>query len=155
MAQRYMSEREFNERLREIQKENESLRRINKLEEERSRLRKPKKKKITMSKLALLIMFVIVFEIVIFTQWLMYRTQDLSALYVLIGIPATMIVPLWRYYAKAQTQNTQGGITYDMAMKENQPEPISDDYIQELNTGYDTVKDFGEVNFDDESGDLT
>ena len=155
MAQRYMSEREFNERLREIQKENESLRRINKLEEERSRLRKPKKKKITMSKLALLIMFVIVFEIVIFTQWLMYKTQDLSALYVLIGIPATMIVPLWKYYAKTQVENAKGGIIFQTAMKDNQPEPISDDYIQELNTGYDTVEDFGEVNFDDESGDLT
>ena len=154
MAQRYMSEREFNRKLKEIQRENESLRRINKLEEERSRLRPPKKKKITMSKLALMIMFVIVFEIVIFTEWLMYKTQDLSALYVLIGIPATMIVPLWKYYAKTQVENAKGGIVYQTAMKENEPEPISDDQIHELSPGYDPDEDLGDVNLDNESGDL-
>lgn len=148
MAQRYMSQREFNKRLREIQRENESLRRINKLEQERSRLKKPKDK-LTTSKLALLIMFIIVFEIVVFTQILMYVTRDLSALYVLIGIPATMILPLWRYYAKSQVENTQGGITYDMAMKNNQPDPISDDCIHEISPGYDS-----EENECEDSGEL-
>lgn len=98
---RYMSEDEFKEKLREIERENETLMRIEKLEKERSRFQK-QKKKITASKLALMVMFVIVFEIVIFTEYLMYTTQDLSALYVLIGIPATMILPLWRFYAKSQ-----------------------------------------------------
>ena len=134
MAQRYMSEREFNKKLREIQKENESLRRINKLEEERSRLRKPKKK-LSASKIALLIMFLVVFEIVIFTEWLMFKTQDLSALYVLIGIPATMIVPLWKYYSKSEAENTRGGIVYDAAMKQMEPSPIDDSYITDLDSG--------------------
>ena len=147
MAQRYMSEREFNQKLRQIQKENESIRRMNKLEEERSRLRKPKKK-MTTSKLALLIMFLIVFEIVVFTELLMYMTRDLSALYVLIGIPATMILPLWRYYAKAQVQNAQGGITFEMAMKESQPEPISDDDIINIEPGYDPAEDLDQVSDD-------
>ena len=147
MAQRYMSEREFNQKLRQIQKENESIRRMNKLEEERSRFRKPKKK-MTTSKLALLIMFLIVFEIVVFTELLMYMTRDLSALYVLIGIPATMILPLWRYYAKAQVQNAQGGITFEMAMKESQPEPISDDDIINIEPGYDPAEDLDQVSDD-------
>lgn len=131
MAQRYMSEREFNKKLKEIQKENESIRRMNKLQEERSRLKKPKKK-MTTSKLALLIMFVVIFQIVLFTEWLMYRTQDLSALYVLIGIPATMIVPLWKYYSKSEAENTRGGIVYDAAMKQMEPSPISDDDIVDI-----------------------
>ena len=153
MAQRYMSEREFNKKLKEIQKENESIRRINKLEQERSRLRKTKKKKLTTSKLALLIMFFIVFEIVIFTELLMYKTQDLSALYVLIGIPATMILPLWRYYAKSQVQNAQGGITYAMAMKESQSQPISDENIVDIETGDESTEDLDEFEFSDETGE--
>ena len=153
MAQRYMSQREFNKRLREIQRENESLRRINKLEQERSRLRRTKKKKLTTSKLALLIMFFIVFEIVIFTELLMYKTQDLSALYVLIGIPATMILPLWRYYAKSQVQNAQGGITYAMAMKESQSQPISDENIEDIETGDESTEDLDEFEFSDETGE--
>ena len=153
MAQRYMSEREFNKKLKEIQKENESIRRINKLEQERSRLRRTKKKKLTTSKLALLIMFFIVFEIVIFTELLMYKTQDLSALYVLIGIPATMILPLWRYYAKSQVQNAQGGITYAMAMKESQSQPISDENIVDIETGDESTEDLDEFEFSDETGE--
>ena len=153
MAQRYMSEREFNKKLKEIQKENESIRRINKLEQERSRLRKTKKKKLTTSKLALLIMFFIVFEIVIFTELLMYKTQDLSALYVLIGIPATMILPLWRYYAKSQVENAQGGITYAMAMKESQSQPISDENIVDIETGDESTEDLDEFEFSDETGE--
>ena len=153
MAQRYMSEREFNKKLKEIQKENESIRRINKLEQERSRLRRTKKKKLTTSKLALLIMFFIVFEIVIFTELLMYKTQDLSALYVLIGIPATMILPLWRYYAKSQVQNAQGAITYAMAMKESQSQPISDENIVDIETGDESTEDLDEFEFSDETGE--
>lgn len=153
MAQRYMSEREFNKKLKEIQKENESIRRINKLEQERSRLRRTKKKKLTTSKLALLIMFFIVFEIVIFTELLMYKTQDLSALYVLIGIPATMILPLWRYYAKSQVENAQGGITYAMAMKESQSQPISDENIVDIETGDESTEDLDEFEFSDETGE--
>lgn len=153
MAQRYMSEREFNKKLKEIQKENESIRRINKLEQERSRLRRTKKKKLTTSKLALLIMFFIVFEIVIFTELLMYKTQDLSALYVLIGIPATMILPLWRYYAKSQVENAQGGITYAMAMKESQSQSISDENIVDIETGDESTEDLDEFEFSDETGE--
>ena len=145
MAQRYMSEREFNAKLKEIQRENESLRRINKLEEERSRFAKPKKKWLSASKIALMVMFLVVFEIVVFTEWLMYKTQDLSALYVLIGIPATMVLPLWKYYSKSEAENTRGGIVYDVAMKQMDPEPISDDQIVDLSPGYDPVEDLDEV----------
>lgn len=137
---RYMSEDEFKEKLREIERENETLMRIEKLEKERSRFQK-QKKKITASKLALMVMFVIVFEIVIFTEYLMYTTQDLSALYVLIGIPATMILPLWRFYAKSQAQNTNGGIVFQTAMKENQAESISNEQVIGIEPGYDPEVD--------------
>ena len=46
---------------------------------------------------------------------------------VLIGIPATLIPIIWGYYSKAKAENTQGGITYDMAMMQlNQTNGIED-----------------------------
>ena len=58
---RYMSEDEFKEKLREIERENETLMRIEKLEKERSRFQKPKK--MSASKLALMAMFIIVLRL--------------------------------------------------------------------------------------------
>lgn len=43
---------------------------------------------------------------------------DLSAMYALIGIPATIIPIVLGYYSKSKAENTAGGITYDMAMME-------------------------------------
>lgn len=139
---RYMSEDEFKEKLREIERENETLMRIEKLEKERSRFQKPKK--MSASKLALMAMFIIVFEIVVFTEYLMYTTQDLSALYVLIGIPATMIVPLWRYYSKSAIENSRGGITYDVAMAQiQQTQALTEE--MSLEPGYDPAEDINEI----------
>lgn len=154
MAQRYISEREFDEKLKEIQKENESLRRKKKLEEERSRFKEPKKK-LSASKIALMVMFLVVFEIVVFTEWLMFKTQDLSALYVLIGIPATMILPLWKYYSKSEAENTRGGIVYDATMKQIEPSPISDDQIVNIGGQVEDL-DSGDTDFNspDQSGEL-
>lgn len=134
-----MSEKEFNKKLREIQKENQSLRRIERLEKEKYRLKKPKKK-IQTSKLALWFMFFVIFQVVLFTEYIMFKTQDLSALYVLIGIPATMVVPLWKYYSKSEAENTRGGIVYDAAMKQMQPTPIDDEDI--FTTDDESVQDF-------------
>jgi len=43
---------------------------------------------------------------------------DLSALYALIAIPATLVPTVWAYYAKARAENCTGGITYDSAMEQ-------------------------------------
>lgn len=112
---RYMSDKEYKRRLHQIQKQNELKLKVQKLKDQRN---KYKKKKITTSKLALWIMMAIMFEIVIFTQVIMWHFGDFSSLYVLIGIPAAMALPYFEYLSKAKVENTAGGITYDMAMRE-------------------------------------
>jgi hypothetical protein len=57
-------------------------------------------------------MMAIMFEIVIFAQIIMWHFGDFSSLYVLIGIPATMVLPLFEFFKKSRAENTAGGIVY-------------------------------------------
>lgn len=58
-------------------------------------------------------------EIVLFCEYMMVKTNDLTSMYVLIGIPAAMTPTIWGYYSKSKAENTQGGITYELAMKDH------------------------------------
>ena len=127
--------------MKEIALQNESLQREQRLEKERNKLKK--RKKIGASKIALMVMFIVVFQIVLFTEFVMWETQDLSALYVLIGIPATMIVPLWKFYSKSEAENTRGGIIYDAAMKQMDSIQPSSEEVPICDPGYDPVQDQG------------
>ena len=127
--------------MKEIALQNESLQRKQRLEKERNKLKK--RKKIGASKIALMVMFIVVFQIVLFTEFVMWETQDLSALYVLIGIPATMIVPLWKFYSKSEAENTRGGIIYDAAMKQMDSIQPSSEEVPICDPGYDPVQDQG------------
>lgn len=80
------------------------------------------KRKVAASKLFLIGMFLICAEIIAFSEWMMYRFGDTSQIYVLIGIPTTLIVPIFSYMSKSAKENSQGGITYEMAMLESQIE---------------------------------
>lgn len=127
--------------MKEIALQNESLQREQRLEKERNKLKK--RKKIGASKIALMVMFIVVFQIVLFTEFVMWETQDLSALYVLIGIPATMIVPLWKFYSKSEAENTRGGIIYDAAMKQMDSIQTSSEEVPICDPGCDPVQDQG------------
>lgn len=109
--------REHEERMRKIELKNIELEYRNK--EREAMMRKPKKK-MEESKFYIRLMFVLVFEIIIFAETVMWRTGDLSSLYALIGISATLVGALVPYYMKAKAQNTIGGITYDSAMAQYQ-----------------------------------
>ena len=50
----------------------------------------------------------------------MEKTGDLSALYVLIGVPVSLVPICLGYYWKSCQENTSGGIVYDTAMKNAQ-----------------------------------
>ena len=78
------------------------------------------KKKWSTSKIVLLVVFILCIEIVIFCEVMMNKYGDLSAMYALIGVPATLIPTVCAYMIKSKAENTQGGITYDMAMLERQ-----------------------------------
>ena len=124
---KYISEKEYNAQLKQIQRDNESRERARKLKEEKKKGR-PKRKLPSTSKLILLGMIVMCVQIVIFCEYAMMTLYDTSSLYVLIGIPVALAPTIWGYYSKAKAENTAGGITYDIAMAEmqNRNETVND-----------------------------
>lgn len=129
---RGISEKEYNLRMKQIQRENEAKERARKLKEEK-RKGKPKRKLPSTSKLILLGMILLCVQIVIFCEYAMMTLYDASSLYVLIGIPAALAPIIWGYYSKSKAENTVGGIVYDTAMAGMQinNEPVSDDMTAE------------------------
>ena len=113
----YMSEREFRNKMRKQRLKNQSIARKQELQKEKSRYKEPKKS-LSTSKMILWAIIVLIFEIVVFVEVVMWKWGDFSAAYALIGIPATLIPVVWAYYSKSKAENTAGGITYDMAMKD-------------------------------------
>ena len=112
-----MSEEEYESELQKIQKKNESNERKRKLKEKRKRYW-PKFKLPSTSKLVLMAVFLLCIEIVLYCEYAMIVLGDASAMYVLIGVPTTLVPTILAYYAKSQKENTAGGITYDMAMRD-------------------------------------
>ena len=130
----HISEKEYNERLKEIKENNQSKERKRKLKEEKNKYKnkfKIKFKPPSTSKLILLGVFLLCLEIIIFSEYAMIVLGDTSAMYTLIGIPVTLIPTILSYYNKSKAENTQGGIVYEASMKSQQhnddKENLSDD----------------------------
>lgn len=83
------------------------------------KLKSRKKKHLQTSKLVMFLMITMVFEIILYIEYAMLKIQDLSPAYALIGVSATLVPVIWRYYAKSERENCEG-IVYQMAMKENE-----------------------------------
>lgn len=111
---RYMTDREFRKELSKIKKENEQKRLQQELRNERHKLDEPKRRMPTSKKIAWACIY-LVMEIVLFSEFMMWRTGDLSSLYVLIGLVATLCPIIIKFYSKSQAENTKGGIVYDAA----------------------------------------
>lgn len=112
---RYISKKEFESQMRKIKFENESKERKQKLREEKRKY-KSKSKLPPTSKLVLLVVFLICIEILIFSQYAMIETGDISALYTLIGVPVTLVPICIAYMIKSKAENSVGGIVYETAM---------------------------------------
>ena len=110
-----ISEQEYERRMKRIKYENASKERERKLKAEKRKC-KTKLKLPSTSKLILIGAVLLCLQIVLFCEYTMITLGDTSAMYVLIGIPATLIPIIWGYYSKSKAENTQGGIVYDMAM---------------------------------------
>lgn len=126
-----ISEHEFNEQMKKIQEENQARERMRLLKEEK-RKGKPQRWRLSTSKTILFVVIALCIQIVAFCEYAMLVLSDASALYVLIGIPATLVPVIWGYYSKSKAENTAGGIIYDMAI--NQPQatgntPINDGQV--------------------------
>lgn len=111
----YMTEEEFQSRLLKIQSRNLSKARKARLKKEKEKY-KPKRKLPSTSKLILLIVFLLCIEIIIFSEYAMLVLGDASAMYVLIGVPTTLVPTVISYYNKSRAENTVGGITFETVM---------------------------------------
>jgi len=76
------------------------------------------KKKLPWGKAMMAVVFGLCIEIVLYAEIAMWFKNDMSALYALIGVPAAMVGTFWAYASKSRAENTEGGITYDMAMRQ-------------------------------------
>lgn len=123
---KYISEREFNSKMRVIQRRNESIDRYNKLKEEKKKV-SINIKKPTTDKLIAIYLFIILNVILVYSMISMWNFADLSCLGVLITDIAGQVITYYIYAKKATAQNTKGGITYDMAMLERGLSDVNND----------------------------
>lgn len=117
---RYISEKEYNAEMLRIKHENESKARLRKLKAERAKGRQKKSRSISNSKLVLWAMVILVFCIAIWFMYESHRLCDLSQAYALLGIVASLTPVIFGYYSKSKAENTEGGIVYETAMKEQE-----------------------------------
>ena len=117
---RYISEKEYNAEMLRIKHENESKARLRKLRAEKAKGRKKKSRNIPTSKLVLWAMVILVFGIAIWFMYESHRLCDLSQAYALLGIVASLAPVIFGYYSKSRAENTEGGIVYETAMKEQE-----------------------------------
>lgn len=121
MGNLVMTNKEYEVRKRRIELENRDLKRKRELKELRGKYR-TKFKRPSTSKLALLAVFVICLEILIFAECFMWQFQDSTALYALIGVPVSLMPVLISYYNKSKAENCESGIVYEMAMLDRMEE---------------------------------
>lgn len=123
---KYLSQREYERKLKEVQRENESIDRYNKLKEEKRKVSIDIKKPTT-DKLIAIYLFIILNVILVYSMISMWNFADLSCLGVLITDIAGQVITYYIYAKKATAQNTKGGITYDMAMLEHGLSDVNND----------------------------
>lgn len=113
---KYISEKEYNSRLKHIQQMNIARQRKQLLKEEKNKY-KLKLKLPTTSKLMAAYLFVILNVVLIYAMVAMWVFMDLTYLGVLITDVAAQVLTYFIYAKKATIENSVGGITYDMALK--------------------------------------
>lgn len=118
ITMKYLTQREYERKLREIQRENESIERYNKLRQEKRNAQSGIKKPST-DKLIATYLFIILNVVLIYAMLAMWHFADLSYLGVLVTDIAGQVITYYIYAKKATAQNTKGGITYDLAMLEH------------------------------------
>lgn len=123
---KYLSQREYERKLKEVQRENESIDRYNKLKNEKRKVSIDIKKPTT-DKLIAIYLFIILNVILVYSMISMWNFADLSCLGVLITDIAGQVITYYIYAKKATAQNTKGGITYDMAMLEHGLSDVNND----------------------------
>lgn len=120
-----------NKRMLQIKRHNELIALKN--EEYKLKQKVPKLKKRTSSKMFLIMIFVNCSAIEIFSMWITYKSLelvgvvDLSAVIALIGAVIGESLSYLIYAHKATKENMKGGITYDIAMKQQNSDALNND----------------------------
>lgn len=113
---KYLTKQEYELELKKIKAKNRQIEMKRNLKAAKvSRFNIPK---ISTSKLILIAVLLLNLQIIYFVEKAIMTYGDLSALYALIAIPATLIPTVWAYFSKAKAENCAGGITYDSAMEQ-------------------------------------
>ena len=111
----YMSEKEFREEMRKARLKNESIARKQELQKVKNTY-KPNKKHST-TKLIAVYLFILLNIVLGFSMYMMYHLSDLTYLGVLITDIAAQVITFLIYVVKSTKENTQGGITYETAIR--------------------------------------
>lgn len=113
---KYLTKQEYELELKKIKEKNQQIKMKQNLKAAKvGRFNIPK---ISTSKLILIAVLLLNLQIIYFVEKAIMTYGDLSALYALIAIPATLIPTVWAYFSKAKAENCAGGITYDSAMEQ-------------------------------------
>lgn len=94
------------------------------MEQKSTKKRSRRKKKVEFGKLCFLMIVANCTVIELYSMIAMWHFGDLSALYSLIGAVVGESIAYVSYCAKAKKENTRGGITYEMAMREQQEDAV-------------------------------
>lgn len=120
---RFLNITKYEKKLEKLKRKNEIIKQKNELKVEKNKY----KKKTTTSKLLLLVVILLCEEILIFSQYVMIKFQDLTALYTLIGVPVTIVPVALGYYYKSLKENTRNGIVFEQMMFDNQTQEEIED----------------------------
>lgn len=112
---RYLSEEEYNSRLKKIELKNITKERKRKLREEKNKY-KQKIKLPSTSKLFLWLGFLLFIEIIFFCQYLAIKTLDTTPLVAMIGAIGGLISMFYTYSKKSTIENSRDGIVFETAM---------------------------------------
>lgn len=115
----YITEKEFEQKLKQLQQHNLSKERELKLIEEKNKYRKDIKLPST-SKLMAVYLFIILNVVLIFAMRAMWHFADLSFLGVLITDVAGQVIVYMIYALKSKAENTSGGIVYETTLAKMQ-----------------------------------
>lgn len=125
---RKKTSRDYEKRLRQLDRAERTLE-LKKQVEDREKalgLRRSFNKP-SWSKVMMALMVLICVEIIIYAEVIMWTRYDLSALYALVGVAASLAAAIWAYCEKSKAENTKGGIIYDKAMQENNEDSGGED----------------------------
>lgn len=111
---RFLNRTKYEKKMENLKRKNEIAKQRNELIAEKNKY----KKKTTTSKFLLIVVILLCIEIIAFSQYVMITFQDVTALYTLIGVPVTIVPVALGYYYKSKSENSEGGIVFETAMRQ-------------------------------------